>query len=193
MQYSLLQCNVVIRESFLFRYSVIPYSGFYCVSNTFSSIYITYNNNVNHLHASWLHHKAFASLTDWINLCQVICKNEWLITWHVLSTNWSLSRAIVLNTMLPISPWTNLLTTGDKMIPLWDISGIVQYNTSIPTHTHTKVVCMYSMLGNMPHTGHPALPISNILGYTQTIHKLSVQWDSKPPTTQLPLAKLLFL
>ena len=24
--------------------------------------------------ASWLYHKAFASLIDWINLCQVVCK-----------------------------------------------------------------------------------------------------------------------
>ena len=30
LQYNFLQCNVVIRESFLFRYSAIPYSGFQC-------------------------------------------------------------------------------------------------------------------------------------------------------------------
>ena len=31
LQYSPLQWNVVIRESFIFRYSVVPYLGFYCV------------------------------------------------------------------------------------------------------------------------------------------------------------------
>ena len=91
-------------------------------SNTFNNVCynITYDINVNHP-ASYvvICHEAFACLTDWIEYIWQFADTS-ARNFCILSTNLSLSGAIVLNAM-PNSFWMYLLATRLKIMLLWGI------------------------------------------------------------------------